>query len=370
MNNQHLHIISFDVPSPPDYGGVVDVFYKIKSLFDAGVKIHLHCFQYGRSADATLNSFCEEVFYYPRSVMWKGLLSDKPFIVQSRDSKALLVRLKKDDYPILFEGIHCCYFLNNEVLKNRTKIVRMHNNEPQYYMHLGQRESKFFQKLYFFAEYRRLIKYEYVLQSASAILCISALEEQQYKKRFPQTKLVPAFHGNVAVTAKVGKGEYVLYHGNLEVNENKAAVKYIINEVIAGLNIPLMIAGNKPDPELVDLINKSPNITLIANPTNEKLQDLISNAHINFLPAMQSTGIKLKLLNALYQGRFCLVNDQMLAGAHLDATCIIMQSPKDAQQQIVQLMEKDFTTEDIIIRTVALSPYNDKTGALAITQLL
>ena len=43
-----LHIISFDVPYPPDYGGAIDVFYKLKALNQEGVKIHLHCFEYGR----------------------------------------------------------------------------------------------------------------------------------------------------------------------------------------------------------------------------------------------------------------------------------------------------------------------------------
>ncbi|MEI7802398.1 MAG: mannosyltransferase, partial [Bacteroidota bacterium] len=46
MTNQ-LHIISFNVPYPPDYGGVIDVYYKIKALKEAGVKIHLHCYEYG-----------------------------------------------------------------------------------------------------------------------------------------------------------------------------------------------------------------------------------------------------------------------------------------------------------------------------------
>ena len=48
MTDQHVHIISLDVPFPADYGGVIDIFYKIKWLHKAGVKIHLHCFSNGR----------------------------------------------------------------------------------------------------------------------------------------------------------------------------------------------------------------------------------------------------------------------------------------------------------------------------------
>ena len=32
-----LHLVSFDVPYPPDYGGVIDVYNKIKTLYQVGV---------------------------------------------------------------------------------------------------------------------------------------------------------------------------------------------------------------------------------------------------------------------------------------------------------------------------------------------
>ena len=48
MEERHLHIICLDVPYPVDYGGVFDLFYKIKTLHELGIKIHLHCFEYGR----------------------------------------------------------------------------------------------------------------------------------------------------------------------------------------------------------------------------------------------------------------------------------------------------------------------------------
>ena len=44
-----IHIVSFDVPFPPEYGGVIDVYFKAKALSEKGLKVLLHCFQYGRS---------------------------------------------------------------------------------------------------------------------------------------------------------------------------------------------------------------------------------------------------------------------------------------------------------------------------------
>ena len=44
----HLHIVTFNVPWPADYGGVIDVYYRVKALSEMGVRVHLHCYTYGR----------------------------------------------------------------------------------------------------------------------------------------------------------------------------------------------------------------------------------------------------------------------------------------------------------------------------------
>lgn len=360
MSNLHLNIVSFNVPWPPDYGGVMDVFYKIKSLHKAGVKIHLHCFEYGRGTSVELAALCEAVYYYPRSAMWKGLLSDKPFIVQSRDSAKLLANLKLNTYPILFEGLHCCYFLNDESLRFRNKLLRMHNNEAEYYLNLGISERKFVKQLYFFAEYRRLIKFERILAYASHVLCISKLETAFYSKRFSNCSYLAAFHGNETVTSKTGKGDYVLYHGNLEVNENKTAALYIINVIFTNLKIPLIIAGNNPDAEIIAAAARLPHVQLIANPTQEKMHALIEAAHINYLPTFQNTGVKLKLLNALFRGRFCLVNSMMVDETGLATACITANDANAVQQQIQQLMQVEFTEQDIVLRKQNMAIFSDE----------
>lgn len=115
----HLHIVSFDVPYPADYGGVVDVFYKIKALHELGVHVHLHCFEYGRGQQPELEKYCEEVHYYQRQEGHKGFSLQLPYIVASRNDEQLWKRLNADDYPVLFEGVHCTYGLTNGAVTKR-----------------------------------------------------------------------------------------------------------------------------------------------------------------------------------------------------------------------------------------------------------
>ncbi|MBK8845625.1 MAG: mannosyltransferase, partial [Bacteroidetes bacterium] len=113
---KHLHIISFDIPYPANYGGVIDVFYKIKALSAIGIKIHLHCFEYNRAPHAILNELCTVVHYYPRNTARSKLFNRQPYIVVSRTSDDLIKNLLHDDYPILMEGLHSTFILNDERL--------------------------------------------------------------------------------------------------------------------------------------------------------------------------------------------------------------------------------------------------------------
>ena len=67
MNKKGLHIVAFDVPFPANYGGVIDIFYRIKALARLDVKIVLHCFIYGgKEPHPELDKYCEQVYYYKR----------------------------------------------------------------------------------------------------------------------------------------------------------------------------------------------------------------------------------------------------------------------------------------------------------------
>ena len=60
MSDRHLHIVSFDVPYPANYGGVIDVFYKIRELHRSGIRLHLHIIEYPvRDRAPELENYCE-----------------------------------------------------------------------------------------------------------------------------------------------------------------------------------------------------------------------------------------------------------------------------------------------------------------------
>ena len=360
MSDLHLHIVSFDIPYPANYGGVIDVFYKAKFLAEKGVKVHLHCFEYGRKHPKTLEKLFFKVHFYERDISKKQVFKSIPYVVSSRISEKMVDVLMMDDYPILMEGLHTSALLNNERLAGRKLLVRAHNIEHEYYEHLAKAEPDLFKRYYYSNEASKLKRYEKVLHKADYILAISENDKNYFAKHYDHVELIPAFHPFKEIHSQTGKGKYVLYHGNLSVAENINAVNFLLENVFNHSDIPFIVAGLNPAKQIKSLSNKMENVQLIANPDDQHLQDLIENAHINISITAQKTGLKLKLLNNLYNGRFCLVNDKMLSGSQLDELCVIANNEVTLKRKIKNLIKKEFTVDSIRMREQILGKmYNN-----------
>jgi hypothetical protein len=341
---KRLHIIAFDVPYPADYGGVIDIYHKLESLHAQGVDIVLHMYHYGRKKNKTkLGKFCSKLYYYKRSTYKNPFIGSTPYIVASRGSDLLLQRLTQDNAPILFEGLHCTFHLKSSKLKNRFKIVRTHNIEHHYYRHLEKSESKYFKKYFFRLEAERLSKYEKVLKHADLIAAISPNDEAHFDRKYGNTFYLPAFHSNNVIKYPRERGDFLLYHGNLAVPENYEAAKELIRNVFSKLLVKCVIAGNNPPRGLMQLCLQYDNVELKTNLKTKTIHDLIASAHINVLHTNQNTGIKLKLLNALYRGKFAVVNPLMVEGSGLEQLCAIGQNFDEMKTKIEEYLVLDYS---------------------------
>ncbi len=370
-----LHIISFDIPYPANYGGVIVIFNQIKALHAQGVQIILHCFQYGeRQPQTELEIYCQEVHYYPRSRSPFHQFHLLPFIMRTRDQSALIKRLRKDAYPVLFQGMHTCALLWHKQLRNRQKLVQMHNVEWQYYENLARLTpgTRMFEKAYYFIESIKLQRIEpKVVRNADEIITLSTNDAAYYRKMNSHTHYIPAFHPNQRVESLVGRGEYALFHGKLSVPDNERAAIWLIEEVFATMDFPLVVAGMEASETLKELINRYDHIQLVENPDDARMRDLIAEAHINVLVSFQVSGIKLKLLNALFQGRFCLVNEEMVSGTGLDKLCYVRTSGSAFRQTVEALINAPFEENRIDARRAILEKeFSNEVNARKLVELI
>lgn len=373
MKDKFVHIISFNVPYPANYGGVIDVFYKLKKLHEAGVIIILHCFIYDRPEAQELEKFCYKIYYYKRNTGLLSAFSIKPYIVQSRNNKELLNNLLKDDFPIVFEGLHSCYYLNHPLLKNRKKIYRESNIEHHYYYHLFKADKNLFKKIYFLSEAVKLYFFQKELKFADEIIVVSKDDAYYLSEKFPgrEIKFIPSFHAFDKLNFSSVNGNYILYHGNFSVAENALAAEYLIEKVFSKLpQYKFVLAGLNPSEDLENKALKFSNIELIANPDDDKMKALITEASINILITFQATGLKLKLLNVLFNGKHCIVNSKMLAGTDLHKACIIAENADEMIHAVEQYIQIPFTENDLLKRESFLTDYKNEEKTKAFLKVL
>lgn len=356
MTTEQFHIIAFDVPYPPNYGGIVDVYYKLKNLHATGGKIIYHCFYYAGHNPPTelLEQYCDEIYYYPRKKKtWKLVTSRLPYVVSSRDNKALLNRLIKDDYPILFDGIQTCYFMNHPEIVKRKRVFRANNIEHKYYEGLALWETSWLKKQYLLIEAKRLAKFEKQLKGVDAILSVAKMDISHFSQYATTHHIPPFFNSeNRAEIDESSTVKQVLFQGNLAVKENEHAAKFILENIAQHTQNKIVIAGKDPSKQLIAMAATVSNVELIPTPSIEVMDALIRNSQVNLLMTFQQTGIKLKLLHALESGQHIIMNDKMDDSGIFAALCHVENEPKLIAAKIDELMltpliQADKTQRDI-----------------------
>ncbi|HEV7783353.1 MAG TPA: glycosyltransferase family 4 protein [Chitinophagaceae bacterium] len=375
MNN-HLHIVCLDVPWPADYGGAIDMMNRIMLFKKEGVRIHLHYFSYNeRGMPNELNQFCETIHVYERKKGGRGFSSKLPYIVASRMNEDLVKALNADEHPILLEGLHCTGVLPRLDLSSRKVVVRMHNEESIYYKELAGAESSFLKKIFFLNESRLIKKYSGQLSKECVYACISQEDAGIFKEDYhlPHVKYLPAFPAWQEVKAEEGMGNLCLYHGNLSVPENEKAAIWLLQHVFMKIRKPFVIAGKKPSRRLQKIAHLCQHTCLVADPSETEMNDLVRKAHINVLPCFNHrvTGIRLKLLHALFEGRHCVVNEPMVKGTGLEGACHTGTTASAFASIIAQLYHQPFGREEILIRKQLLGDvYNNEKNLQQLIQYL
>ena len=139
---------------------------------------------------------------------------------------------------------------------------------------------------------------------------------------------------------------------------------WLLDNVFCRLKVPCIIAGLRPSEKLAKRVAALPNVTLRADLPDKEMRELIRQAQVNVLVTHQPTGLKLKLLNALYQGRHCVVNEEMVAGTPLGSLCTVADDGPALVSAIEYLWSNPFTKEELQRRQQAMSAlYDTKANA-------
>ena len=147
----------------------------------------------------------------------------------------------------------------------------------------------------------------------------------------------------------------------LAVNENEEAAA--AEKVFSKIAIPFVIAGKDPSEQFADGPCQHEYLHC-GQSSRLRNTDMIAKAHIHILPSLNNTGVKLKLLNALFNGRFCLVNQAAIAGyKNWRPYCHLAGSTTTFNKEIQELYETGFTEEETHRRQGLQTVYNNEVNA-------
>ncbi|MGV3696155.1 hypothetical protein [Flavobacterium sp.] len=346
MKGKPLHIISFDNPFPPDYGGVIDVFFKVKALHGIGFTIYLHCFTEDRiEVSEELRKCTEQVFIYKKDKNPFFLLSKFPIPVVCRFRAQLISNLAKVDAPIFFEGLQSTMILHKASLHNK-KFLRLHNIESNFYAGMSKSETNLIKKMLYHFTAKKFVYYEKTLRDFDHVFTLSHYENEFAKTLTDKVSYVPVFHGNEKNQPLSEYGEFALYHGDLRLADNKKAAKFLIEVFKEIPDYKLVIASSNGRKLIENRIKNLRNIEFVELENGAHLDKLFSKAHVNVMLSFQKSGTKLKLINALFKSRFCLVNANMIDDVDVLKFCELANSKKDFIAKINSLKKRPFLDSD------------------------
>lgn len=361
MQEKIIQIVSFDTPFPPKYGGAIDVFYKIKSLHAIGYKIILHSFaKQPNTISSELTNLIHKSYFYKLDDSLLSLISLLPISVRRRNSKLLITNLKKVNAPILFESSKVTGLLDSNTFPKM--YLRLHNIESDYFRGLAKSESNYFKKALYFIESLKFRHFEKNMNVFDAVFTLSRHEQNWSLERNRKSQYIPLFHGNEAVKKLSPFGKYAIYSGDMQTADNRKAVKFLVSVFNQIPDFELVIVVSDRVDFVQNEIGNVKNCKVVKIENYVHLQGLLAEAHINVMVSFQASGTKLKLVNALFNSRHCLINENMVDDKTILSLCEIAVTQNDFIAKIQALKSKpysDFENRESVLSSV----FNDKKNA-------
>jgi hypothetical protein len=102
------------------------------------------------------------------------------------------------------------------------------------------------------------------------------------------------------------------------------------------------------------------------------MDELISTAHLHILYTKQPTGLKLKLLNVLFKGRFVICNSSMISGTGIqkNSCLLIANEPLEFIKEINFSLNKEFTELNFIERQNQVFDFNNFNNCAQLIEII
>ncbi|MBN3050468.1 glycosyltransferase [Pectobacterium brasiliense] len=304
-------MVAPDFPYPPNHGGRMDIWNRLKFLSLSGLYIDLIVTAEKNDNlqfEAEVLKYVKNIFYVPRVVDCFFALKGIPYQVASRKKLSKITFNSSYDW-VMLESEAVSYVLSS--VKANKIALRVHNNESVYFKSLYSSERNFLKKIYYFIESKIYSTHTKKIKKISNVILNISQDENCFdindKSLMTESFFIPP-HVDVSTFLKPMKrnGANVLFIGNLFTANNLCGLRWYIEEVhpllvrnISGYK--LIVAGNTRGLELPDFLKKhDESIILYESPKD--LSDIYAQGTVFINPMLSGAGVKLKTIDAIAAG--------------------------------------------------------------------
>jgi hypothetical protein len=245
----------------------------------------------------------------------------------------------------------------------------LHNIEHQYYRNLGTLEKDPIKKLRYRIEALRLKWFEKNLDYADHLFPISKKDYGYFNKNYNNVTYLPVFQSKSEILVSNG-GTYCLFHGDLRLSDNIRSALFLIDFFSDYQSYPLVIASSFQNEVISRALAKHEHIRFKQIHSLKDLELLIQNAGSHILMSFQSSGIKLKLLNALFSNLHVIVNKFVVDGSGLEDHCHIFKDKASLLELIQGYNGETLSAQELASRTAALEQFNTTKSVEKILEFL
>jgi glycosyltransferase involved in cell wall biosynthesis len=304
-----VHIWSMDRLEPPPYGGTLEVAGQVQNLVEEGYQVVVHATAKAGYAHPKALSLREHTGVqfktYPRNP-WAILSASRPYTVGSRSTAPLKAALKTAKGHHIVQGTHLTG-LDFPI----SAVLRWHNPEARYYRSLSHHASGL-EKVYLAWEAKKLERWESQLANRwkGPVWALTAGDAAAWKALggAPARVLPPQKRFSGELPKGDSPSPYVLVPGKFSVIENERAALWT-----TGIALPVLWAGHGFSQTLHDHA-KEHGIDLLEEPDDAAMAQAFHNAQVVVVHAEHSLGLKLKLVQAMYQARWIVAHEAAVAG--------------------------------------------------------
>lgn len=359
----NIVFITTQLPYPANSGGVIKT-YRLLKFLSIHYKIDLlylikgddFSYQKELSTKIQFNSILGFKCNDKRSIenLLKSYFKGIPLNFVRNYSKELIFQLNQkleSTQAIWFDHYEVTQFIPSNF---KGKIVfHTHNAEFLLWRRFAENEPNFFKKAAIKIESERIKKVEKLTIQQSDLVFASPNDIEAFKREVD-------IKANYAETFHLGEEEFlgfpelefskaenrIMFIGTLSWEPNINGIVWFINEVWplvkkAKPETKLTIIGKNPSERIIKASKSDFNIEITGFVENLENYYAISKVHI--VPLKFGSGIKVKLLNALYRGIPTVTTSIGAEGLGLTnlKDCFIEDNPQNFAQKIVTLLENE-----------------------------